>query len=352
MKKRNIAAVLVSGMMAVSMLAGCGGVNKDAVVATLDEEEVSLGLANFAARLQQASYDDFYVAYFGENVWSSDMYGNGTTMETNLKDSVMETVEDMYILQKHMGDYGVEITADEENAIGEAASAFMTANSKDAVNALGATEDIVKEYLTLVTVQNKMHDAIIADADTNVSDEEANTSAYSYVRISQKTYTDDEGNSREYTEDQLTELAKTVEKFAEEAASDSLENAADSYGYSVSNGTFTKDDESLDEAVFAKLQSLDEGAVSGVIDTEDNYYVVRLDQKTDAEATEQTRQSIISQRQNKLYNEVLDGWKEEHEWIVDEKVWAKVTFDNLFTTTAESTETESDENVDATESAE
>lgn len=349
MKKRNIAAVLVSGMMAVSMLAGCGGVNKEAVVATLDGESVSLGLANFAARLQQASYDDFYVAYFGEEVWSSDMYGNGTTMEMNLKDGVMESLEDMYILQKHMEDYGVEITADEEKAIAEAASEFMAANSKDAINALGATEDIVKEYLTLITVQDKMHEAIIAEADTEVSDEEANTSAYSYVRISKNTYTDDEGNSQEYTEDQLTELAEMVEKFAEEAAADSLENAADSYGYTVSSGTFTKDDDSLDEAVLTKLQSLDEGAVSGAIDTEDNYYVVRLDQKTDSDATEQTRQSIISQRQSDLYSEVLDGWIEEHEWTVDEKVWAEVTFDNLFTTVVESTETE---NVDATESAE
>lgn len=38
---------------------------------------------------------------------------------------------------------------------------------------MGATEDIVEEYLTLVTIQARMHEAIIADADTNVSDEEA-----------------------------------------------------------------------------------------------------------------------------------------------------------------------------------
>ena len=40
-----------------------------------------------------------------------------------------------------------------------------------------------------------------------------------------------------------------------------------------------------------------------------------------------------------LYNEVLQGWKDEAEWVLKDKVWDKVTFDNLFTTTVESTET-------------
>ena len=57
------------------------------------------------------------------------------------------------------------------------------------------------------------------------------------------------------------------------------------------------------------------------------------------DATEEHRQEIISQRQSDLYNEVLQGWKDEAEWVLKDKVWDKVTFDNLFTTTVESTET-------------
>jgi foldase protein PrsA len=36
---------------------------------------------------------------------------------------------------------------------------------------------------------------------------------------------------------------------------------------------------------------------------------------------------------------LLQGWKDEAEWVLKDKVWDKVTFDNLFTTTVESTET-------------
>lgn len=346
MKTRKLTALLMIGVMAASMLTGCGGVNKEEVVATFDETEVLLGVPNFSARVQQASYDDFYVAYFGEDVWSSDVYGNGTTMESNVKDSVMQSMFETYTLEAHMAEYGVELSEEEKSAITQTASKFIADNDEKALEALGADQEIVERYLTLALIQNKMRAAISAEADTNVSDAEANTSAYSYVRVSKTTHTDADGNSVEYTEDELAELAKTMGALATEAKVGSLEDAAEKYEYNVSQGTFTAEDEVLDATVLAALQSLKEGEVSDVIDTDSYFYVVRLDAETDAEATEKTRQSIISQRQSDHYTEVLESLKAEHTWEVREKVWDKVTFDNLFTTVVETTETE---NIETTE---
>lgn len=339
MRAKRLAALALGGVMAASMLTGCG-LNKNETVATFDETEVPLGIANFAARLQQANYDDFYVAYFGEEVWTSDLYGNGTTMQDNVKDSVIQSLFDMYTLEAHMAEYQVELTDAEKTAIANAASEFITANDKDAIKALGADEEIVDRYLTLATIQQKMHEAIIAEADTNVSDEEANTSAYSYVKVSKTSHQDADGNYVEYTEDELADLETTVGLFDTEAKAGTLEDAAEKYEYTVSSGTFTAEDETLDEAVLTALKGLKEGEVSDVVDTESDYYVLRLDAVTDEEATETTRQNIISERQSDHYTEVLNGWEEEHEWNVNEKVWKKVTFDNLFTTVMESTETE------------
>lgn len=340
MRTGKLTALLLSGVMAASVLTGCGSIDKTAVAATLDETEVSLGVANFAARLQQATYDDFYVAYFGEEVWGSDLYGNGTTMQESTKNDVMESLHDMYTLEAHMADYGVELSEADMTAITDTASAFIAANKQDALDALGADQATVEEYLKLVTIQTRMREAIVADVDTNVSDAEANTSAYSYVRISKTSYTDADGKQAEYTEDEKKELAKTVELFATEAKAGTLEDAAEKYSYTVSSGTFTAEDESLDAAVLTALKGLEEGAVSDVVDTDNNYYVVRLDAKTDAKATETTRENIIAQRESDLYKEVLDGWKEEHEWTVDEKVWKQVSFDNLFTTVNKEENTE------------
>lgn len=347
MNTKKFTALLLSGVMAASVLAGCGGIDKDAVVATLDGQEIKLGVANFAARLQQAQYDDFYTAYFGEDVWNSDPYGNGATMQDNLKDSVIGSIEDMYVLKNHMDDYGVALSEEDQTAIKTAAADFMSVNTDDALEAMGATEDIVEEYLTLVTIQTRMREAIIVDADTNVSDEEANTSDYSYVVISKTSYKDADGNTVDYTDEEKADLADTVKKFQSAATTVTLEDAADEFGYTVSTGSFASDNTTLDADVLAALQGLtEEGQVSDVVETDSSYYVLRLDTITDADKTEQHRQEIIGNRQSELYSEVLQGYKDEAEWVLNEKVWKTVTFDNLFTTTVESTETET---VDSTE---
>ena len=349
MNTKKFTALLLSGVMAASVLAGCGGIDKDAVVATLDGQEIKLGVANFAARLQQARYDDFYTAYFGEDVWNSDPYGNGATMQDNLKDSVIGSIEDMYVLKNHMDDYGVALSEEDQTAIKTAAAEFMSVNTDDALEAMGATEDIVEEYLTLVTIQTRMREAIIVDADTNVSDEEANTSDYSYVVISKTSYKDADGNTVDYTEEEKADLADSVKKFQSAATTVTLEDAADEFGYTGSTGRVASDNTTLDADVLAALQGLtEEGQVSDVVETDSSYYVLRLDTITDADKTEQHRQEIIGNRQSELYSKVLQGYKDEAEWVLNEKVWKTVTFDNLFTTTVESTETET---VDSTEPA-
>lgn len=332
MRKTKLTALLLGGVIAASALAGCGSIDKNEVAAVFDGQEITLGLPNFAARLQQAQDDDLYAYYFGGSVWESDLTGTGVTAEEEVKNTVMDNLFAMYTLEAHMEEYGVELSGQEQEKIDDAAASFLASNSKEALDELGADKEIVQEYLRLLTIQRKMHQAIIADVDTNVSDEEANTSAYSYVRVSKTTYTDEEGKSVEYTDEELKELAKTVESFAAEAKESSLEDAAKAHSYTVSKGTFTADDEILDEAVLTALKSLEEGASSDVIDTENAYYVVRLDAKTDQAATEAAKAGIISERQTKLYEDTLSGWQESHTWEVKKSVWKKVKFDRGFTT--------------------
>ena len=116
--------------------------------------------------------------------------------------------------------------------------------------------------------------------------------------------------------------------------------AAEDAGYTVSTGTFTQEDDSVDDNLLAALKNLKEGEVTDLIDGDSSYFVARLDKEVDEDATEETRQSIIEQRKDDLYDETLDGWKEGIEWAVKEKVWDDVNFDNLFTTIKD-TETES-----------
>ena len=337
MKFKRLTAILLAGVMTASVLTGCG-INKNAAVATLGEQEISLGVVNFICRYQQAVTDDLYTQYFGEDVWNQDLYGSGSTMQETVKTQVVEGIHEMYTLKAHMSDYNVEITDEDKSAIEEAAKSFMEENSSDALDEMGATQDIVEEVLTLYTIRAKMTEAIKADADTEVSDEEANMRAYTMLDIKTDSYTDSETNSTvEYTDEekaQLKDVADAVEAAVDDG--DALEDVCEAYGYSdaVTTGTYAADNDTLE--------------TSAVIETDTDLYIVRIDKDTDEDATESNRESIIKQRQDDLYDSVLEGWQESDGWTVDDKKLTKIDFKNRFTQTTES-DTESTEAVESTE---
>lgn len=355
MKARRLLPLLLAAVLGVSALTGCGNsIDANKAGATLDGEEISLGFMNFMAKYQQAIYDGQFSSMFGEdqNIWTQDLFGEGTDTETSVKNSVSDNIQEYYLLEKHMSDYKVEITDAELTAMDEAAEKFMKDNSGKAIKQLGATKDYVKEMLRLATIQSKMRNAIYAEVDTEVSDEEAAQKAISYVQVGCKSTTNDDGETVDYTDEEKESIKQEVETFRQSAADD-LEAAAETAGYTVSNANYGENDETstLNEALIEAANKLSEGEISEVITTDENYYVVRMDSTFDKEATENKKKSIVTDRKSDHYTEVCDGYKEASEYVLNEEEWAKVTFDKLFSIKAAETEEAADGTEDAAEDA-
>ena len=76
--------------------------------------------------------------------------------------------------------------------------------------------------------------------------------------------------------------------------------------------------------VLDAARSLSDGQLyDGVIDTGDYYYIVRMDKVHDDEATENNRQTIISQREQDNYQSKLDDWVNAST-VTLEKPWTKL----------------------------
>ncbi len=345
MKAKKVLALILACALCASAFTGCG-INKNAAAATMKDQTVTMGVANFLCRFEQASMEDLYKMYLGDssdNIWARDMTGNGTTLEESTKSQALEELHEMYTLQQHMSDYKVELTADDQAAIKEAAEKFMSANSHEALDELGATEDIVEEILTLYTIKSKMKMVIEADADTNVSDEEANMRAYSMVSLDISEGSED-ADANKKTADQMEEALK------EDGAT--LDKVAEDHGQKVTTGTYDADNDTLDEEVKKALDGLKEGETSGLIETDDKAYFVRIDKDTDEDATEKNRTSIINQRKDDLYQKVLSGWQENDNWKVDQKQVKKIEFKNSLTHQDPNASTESTESAASTENVE
>jgi foldase protein PrsA len=342
MKKKKLAAFCLAGAITASMLTGCS-INKNATAATFsDGTTVSMGVVNFAMRYRQAALDEVYRMYFGDDVWS--------TYEDTMKSSVMDDFHELYTLKNHMADYSVSLTDEETQAIADAAKAFVDANDAAMLKEIGADEDTVVEYLTLYTIQSKMKAAIKAEADTTVTDEEANMRAYTMLCFSTAGSYDSDYNYVELTDEEVAAVEEQAKAaYAEITSPSDIETVAEEYGLTATNGTYDADDTSLADEVKTALDGLSEGEMSELVTTDSGYYILRLDAETDEEATETNRESIIEDKQNDHYDEVLSGWQENDGWTVKNKQIAKIEFRNIFTAPEEES-TEDDGTVEDTES--
>ena len=197
MKAKKVIAMLLVATLSVTAFTGCA-INKTATVATLDKEDIKLGLVNFMIRYQEAGYDDMYIQYMGEGYWDKTVSGNNTVLETWKKNAIEEAHE-LYTLKAHQSDYDVEVSDDEKKEIKKAAEKFMKANSDDVIDEMSATEEIVEEYLELRLIKSKMYAAIIKNADSSVTDEEANMAAYTIVKLDYKGAYDSNYKYQTYT---------------------------------------------------------------------------------------------------------------------------------------------------------
>lgn len=322
---KKAAALAVTAALAVSA-AGCGSVKDSDVVVTIGGEKVTVGVANFFARYQQAEYETYYSGVMGEDMWSTEI-SKGKSYEETVKNQILETLENMYVLEDHMGDYKVEITEEEKKKISEAAKAFDEANGLEEKEAVSGTTENVERMLTLVTIQEKMQKAMVADVDTEVSDEEAAQKSMQYVNLS-LTKTKEDGSTEQMTEEEKAEAKKKAEAF-QKAVKEGADFAKTAKEKELEVKTMTFDEETTtpDEGLMTKANKLGEGEVSEVIETDSGYYVLKVTSLLDREATDAEKESIAEERKEKQYKDLCEEWEKDVKIEVNEKVWAKISFE-------------------------
>lgn len=330
MKKRAV-ILLLAGVLAAGSLTGCGGLEDSDVVATVNDTDITADVANFLARYTQAQYETYYAGYMGDDMWSGESE-EGKTYEDTVKDSILESLENMYLMEEHMDEYDISLSDEEKNSIKEAASQFDSENGLAEKEKVSGNTDTVERVLELLTIQKKVQDAVEAGADTEVSDEEAAQKSMQYVTFSFTT-TDEEGNSVDLTDEEKEQLKATAESFAAGAA-----GAADFAAYATEQGqtsqdaTFDAESATLPTQLVEAADALGEGETTGVVEGDNGYYVARVTSLLDREATDAKKQEIVSERQQELMDETIAGWREDADIEVHERVWDKIEFTTLTVT--------------------
>lgn len=289
---KRILAAGVCATMTMGLLTGCSS-STGKTVAKMGDAEITLGEAEFMLRYNQAKTQGYLGALFGEgsNVFQQDLTGSGQAYGVTMKESVMNDLKDMILMEQHMSDYNVELTDEEKAAIEETAKEFLAENSKDVLKALAATEETVTRVLTLYTIQSKMQTAIEADVDTEVSDDEAAQKSIQYVYF---TIPETESEAEDTTE---------AESGSEEDTTEAVTDAAEESGETVTE----TESETVSETETAAEETSEAVSENGTEDASEAVSENDTEEATEAETEESAEKKETRETAQSVIDAVLGG---------------------------------------------
>ena len=351
--KRKIAGLFALLLTVATAVTGCSGritLDGTAEAASVNGVSIPLSEVNFYLRYQQAQMQSMYGAYFGEDFMSQDLMGTGTPYGETIRDTVVDTLEEYYIVEANAEDLGVSLSEEEKAAASEAAQAFLAANDSETLEAMTADEAAVTHVLELAAFQSKVYQTLAQTIDTNVPDEDVAQKRISYVRNDITGTTDGDGNTTELSAAELAEKEITLNEILNEAKeSGDLSAAAEAHDLTATTVTYGQDNNSsLNEDLKAAADELGEGEFSDVVKTDSAYYVVYMESLFDEEATETERQNVLADREQEAYDNWLSPLREAAEITVNDEVLNTIPLEKIFNMKQEETNTEESTDTDTT----
>lgn len=354
--RRGISLAL--GLVFAGMtIAGCGvtsRIDETAVVATIGDEEILLKEANFWAKYQEALTNTSYKYYYNilvsngySETESANMAQNYSGTLDEITDKVMESLETFYVMKAHAEEYGITITEEDEAKIEAAAEKFLKDNSRTVETIMTADKEIVSDVLRIYTIYMRLIPFMETEGlNTEISEDEALMKTFSYVYVSFDDSVNEDGETVSYTETQKVQEANALQEFVDSfraSGETDFDAAVEEAGYSVSEHSYSPSDE---EDTLKDLNSVAEGMqvgdVSDIIELTDEdgvltgVAVLRFDTDKDLEAIEEKKTSILSERKSECFNALLEKWKSEADFTVNEEVLKTITTDdNLVQKTGE-----------------
>lgn len=236
-----------------------------------------------------------------------------------------------------------EAEAEEETETGSEseteAAAEAETEAAETENETAPAEDATEASLTEAAADKT------ESADTEEATEGAETEAVS----EEETEADSEASTEAETETETEELDPELAAAREEARAqaeafleevkggadftEAAEAAAEeNENVGTSTFTFGEDDTYPDEAIIEATAGLEDGTlVEQVVQVNNGFYVLRVDDAFDEAATEEKKESIVAERKSEAVNALYEEWMEEAEFTVDEDVLDQMVFDMSLT---------------------
>lgn len=318
--------LLILGCVTVS---GCGtkvvlttGFGKEDVF-VIGDTKCTLPEMNVYLTDIQGQYENVY----GDGIWDAQL--DGVTLEDNVKDTVLARiaqVKTMYLLAVSKG---VVLSEEEKSAVEEAANVYYSGLDDEQKEYLGVTRELLVQMYTEYALADMVYDAVIADINPEISDDEARTVLVQHIYFATGV-TDAAGNFVMFTQDQKAELynlAMEVKKRAENG--EDFEALAVEYS-SSSSLELSLGRDTMDPAIEKEVFSLAKGEISSIVETETGLLIFKCVSTLDREQTEANKIVLVEKRRQEAFKSEYDSFVNGLVKNLNNELWDSISLNRDF----------------------
>ena len=316
---RLLRRALLPLLLAALLLTGCGG----RVVLTSGfaaDEVFNVGGKTGTVRelrVYLANLGNQYKNAFGAAVWDS---ADGAALEASARDTALARLSKVKALTLLADQKGIVLTEAEQAAAQGCAETYYASLTEADREALDVTEAELAEMYGDYALADQVYRSMISGIDPEISDDEARTVQVQTILF--KTYRSDGQGGRI----QLDEAQRAEKKAQADEVLAQLRGGAD-FAEAVSryneegSGTDSfgrgERDQAYEEAAF----DLDEGEISGVVETPDGYRIIKCVRVFDEAQTEANKARLLGERKDEEFGRQYDAFVSTVDCMMNEPLW-------------------------------
>ncbi len=321
-----IMAAVIAGMAAV-LLGGCSSGEKTKIVLTtgFGKDEIfridTVSCYKPEIMVYLTNTQNQYEQVYGERIWETQL--NGVTLEENVKETVLAKTAQIKTMNLLARQKGVALSGEEKELAAQAGSAYFASLNEAEIQAMGVNEETVTALYEEYALAQKVYNSIIEDINPEISDDEARTITVQHILI--KTYTlNGSGMRIPYTQQAKEDAyARALEVAVKAREGLDFNDLVSAYNED-SKSTYSFGKGEMPQEYEAAAFELGTGEVSGIVETEYGYHIIRCISTFNKEETDANKIKIVSQRKKEVFEEEYNKFTDSLIKNLNKTLWEEL----------------------------
>lgn len=337
MKERNnkmrhiVKKIALGALLCVSIvMTGCADEESKKVVLTTGfEKNEVFRIENISCILPEimvylTNTQNQYEQVYGDKIWETEV--GDITLEDNVKDLVLAKMARIKTLNLMAKENDISLNDAELNKVKVAADEYYESLSEAERELLGIDKALIISLYEECALADKVCEDILTDINPEVSDDEARSVTVEHIFM--KTYMlDGAGKKVPYTSATKQKVYDEIKDVLEKAKSGEYSFKALMEEYSeaeLNTISFGKGevDKAFEEAAF----NMETGELSGIVEGEDGYYIIKCINTFDREETDANKLKIMEKRKEEAFYLEYESFVASLTRDLNDKLWEEVTF--------------------------